>query len=79
MCHRITCKGYERKECVHGGKDRFKEQYSILLPTLMYGSKTWTWNRTQQSRVCGVEMSYLRKPCGMVRWKDENNDWNEVQ
>ena len=27
-CHRITCKGYERKESVHGGKKRFKEQYS---------------------------------------------------
>ncbi len=21
---------------------------SILLPTLMYGSETWTWNRAQQ-------------------------------
>ena len=20
VCHKITCKGYERKECVHGGK-----------------------------------------------------------
>ena len=27
-CHRITCKGYERKKCVHGGKERFKKQYS---------------------------------------------------
>ncbi len=24
-CYRITCKGYERKECVHGGKERFKK------------------------------------------------------
>ncbi len=23
---------------------------SVLLPTLMYGSETWTWNRTQQSK-----------------------------
>ena len=27
-CHRITCKDHERKICVHGGKERFKEQYS---------------------------------------------------
>ena len=28
MCHRITCcKGYERRECVHKSKKRFKEQY----------------------------------------------------
>ena len=27
VCHRITCKDYERKECVHGGKERVKEQY----------------------------------------------------
>ncbi len=24
---------------------------SILLPTMTYGSETWTWNRAQQSRV----------------------------
>ena len=33
---------------------------NILLPTLKYGSETWTWNRAQQSRVCGVEINYLR-------------------
>ena len=27
-CDRITCKGYEWKKCVHGGKERFQEQYS---------------------------------------------------
>ncbi len=39
---------------------------SILLPTLTYGSKTWTWNRAQQSRVRAVEMSYLRGACGVT-------------
>ena len=31
----------------------------ILLPTLAYGSETWTWNRTEQSTVpcCGNELS----------------------
>ena len=28
VCHRGTCKDYERKECIHGGKERVKEQYS---------------------------------------------------
>ncbi len=42
---------------------------SILLPTLMYGSEMWTWNRSQQSRVCAVEMSYLRGACGMMMWE----------
>ena len=27
-CHRFTCKDYEMKECIHGGKERVKEQYS---------------------------------------------------
>ena len=26
--HKITCKDYEREECVHEGKENFKEQYS---------------------------------------------------
>ncbi len=38
---------------------------SILLPTLTHGSETWMWNRTQQSRVCAVEMRYLRGACGV--------------
>ncbi len=40
---------------------------SILLPTLTYGLKNWTWNGAQQSRVCVVEMSYLRGVCGVSR------------
>ncbi len=43
---------------------------SILLPTLMYGSETWTWNREQKSRVCAVEMRYLRGACEVTRWED---------
>ncbi len=39
---------------------------SILLPTLMYGSENWTWNGAQQSRVCTVEMSYLRGACEVI-------------
>ncbi len=47
---------------------------SILLPTLMYGSEMWMWNRVQQSRVCAVEMSYLRGACGATRWDGESNE-----
>ena len=47
---------------------------SILLPTLTYGSETWTWNKGQQSRVRAVEMSYLRGACGATRWDGESNE-----
>ncbi len=36
---------------------------SILLPTLTYGWKNWTWNGAQQSRVCAVQMNYQRGAC----------------
>ena len=47
---------------------------SIPLPTLMYGSETWIWNRAQQSRVCAVEISYLRGVYGLTRWEGESNE-----
>ncbi len=30
---------------------------SILLPTLTYGSETWTWNGAQQLRVCAMKIN----------------------
>ena len=39
---------------------------SIFLPTLMYGSETWTWNKIHYSRVHAVEMSYLS-----CMWRDK--------
>ncbi len=47
---------------------------SILLSTLTYGSENWTWNGVQQSRVCAVEMSYLRGACGVSRWDGLSNE-----
>ncbi len=47
---------------------------SILMSTLIYGSETWTWNRAHQSRVCVVEMSYLRGACAVTRWFGESNE-----
>ena len=47
---------------------------SILLPTLTYRAKTRRRNRTQQSRVRVVEMSYQRGACGVTRGEHESNE-----
>ncbi len=47
---------------------------SILLPTLIYGSKNWTWNGAQQSRARAVEMSFVRGECGVNRWDGVSNE-----
>ncbi len=47
---------------------------SILLPTLTYWLKNWTWNGAQQSRVHAVEMNYLRGACGVSRWDRLSNE-----
>ncbi|MEL7177812.1 MAG: reverse transcriptase domain-containing protein [Pseudomonadota bacterium] len=47
---------------------------SIVLPTLTYGSETWTWNTEQQSKVRAVEMNYLRRACGVSRVDRERNE-----
>ncbi len=31
---------------------------TVIVPTLTYASKTWSWNESQRSRVQAVEMSY---------------------
>ena len=68
-CVRITCIGYERKECVYGGRGL----RNSILPTLMHGSQIWTWNRAQNSRVPAVEISYLREACSVNKWECESN------
>ncbi len=47
---------------------------SIPLPTLTYGSETWMWKRTHQSRMRAVEISYLSGVCEMTRWAGESNE-----
>ncbi len=49
-------------------------RYSVILPTLLYASETWTWNAAQQSRIRAVEMSYMRGACDVSRWDRESND-----
>ncbi len=46
----------------------------MLLPALMYGSETRTWNWAKQSRMYALEMIYLRGACGVQRWDGESNE-----
>lgn len=55
--NRSTCKGYEGEECACGSRGL---RNSILMPVLIYGTKTRMQNNLQQSRVCAIEISYLR-------------------
>ena len=47
----------------------------ILVPTLMYGSETWTVNECELSKVCTVEMAYLRGMTGKTLNDRVRNDW----
>jgi len=47
---------------------------SIIVPTVTYGSETWTWNKCQRSNIQAVEMSYLRGCCGVNRMDGESNE-----
>ncbi len=47
---------------------------TVIVPTLIYASKTWAWNESQRSRVQAVEMSYLRSACGVSRMDGVNNE-----
>ncbi len=55
---------------VHG----VKRGISTLLPTLTYGSETWTRSKAQQSRVLAVEIIYQRGARVVTRWGDERNE-----
>ena len=68
-----SSKGYEKEDCVHVGKEVKRGSRNSVLQTLMCGSKTWTWNRAQQSEVCAVERSYLRGACAVTRGDGESN------
>lgn len=40
---------------------------STLLPLLRYGSETWMQNKAQQSRVCTLDMSYVKGSCRVIK------------
>ena len=47
-CVRVTCKDYERKECIHGGKEEVKKKYS---PANMYQRLRHGIGHSSQGRV----------------------------
>ncbi len=47
---------------------------TVIVPTLTYASKTWTWKESQRSRVQAVEMSYVRSACGVSRMHEMSNE-----
>ncbi len=40
----------------------------------MCGSEMWKWNKAHRSRLCVVEINYLRGACGMTRWDGDSNE-----
>ncbi|GBP32165.1 hypothetical protein EVAR_80933_1 [Eumeta japonica] len=50
----------------------------VPIPTLMYGSESWVWQKKNESRINAVEMRSLRSICGVSR-KDRcrNSDVRE--
>ena len=52
---------------------------AILLPTLMYGSESWTWLKKDESGINAVEMRSLRRMCGRtLRDRVRNADIREM-
>ena len=52
---------------------------AILLPSITYGSETWTWLKKDESSINAVEMRSLRRMCGKkltdrVRNEDIRNE-----
>ncbi|XP_063537021.1 uncharacterized protein LOC134746536 [Cydia strobilella] len=50
-------------------KARLAVHRGVLVPTLMYGSESWVWQKRHQSQVNAVEMRALKSVCG-VRLQD---------
>ena len=40
---------------------------AMVVPTLLYGSETWTLQRRHRSKIQAMEMRYLRKVVGVAR------------
>ncbi len=43
---------------------------TVIVPTLIYASKTWAWNESQRSRVHAVEINYLRSECQSINQRE---------
>ena len=46
-------------------KGRLAVHRGVLVPTLMYGSECWVWQKKNESRIWAVEMRALRSMCGV--------------
>ena len=52
---------------------------AILLPTLMYGSESWTWLKKDECGINAVEMRSLRRMCGRtLRDRVRNTEIREM-
>ena len=47
-------------------KARLAVHNGVLVPTLMYGSESWVWQKKHESKINAVEMRSLRSMCGVT-------------
>ena len=46
----------------------------MLVPSLLYGSETWTLQKRHKSKIQAVEMRHLRKVEGVTRFDRVSNE-----
>ena len=46
----------------------------MVVPTLLYGSETWTLQKRHRSKIQAMEMRYLRKVEGVTRLDRVSNE-----
>ena len=62
----------ERKELSKATK--LKVINAMVVPTLLYGSETWTLQKRHRSKIQAMEMRYLRKVEGVTRLDRVSNE-----
>ena len=62
----------ERKELSEATKLRVIN--AMVVPTLLYGSETWTLQKRHKSKIQTMEMRYLRKVEGVTRLDRVSNE-----
>ena len=62
----------ERKELSKATKLRVIN--AMVVPTLLYGSETWTLQKRHRSKIQAMEMRYLRKVEGVTRLDRVSNE-----
>ena len=59
-------------------KTRIKLYNTLALPTLLYGSESWTIKATDASRIRAAEMRYMRKTAGYT-WSDYKSNTEVIK